>query len=90
MDEKLPEVTQKRVLPGWPLTQWADRLIEHAGMGVTILDREGRVMFYNQWAANRLDRKPEYIGKDVEKQSQKRDHEPSLRRDAEVVRGGAD
>src|SRR5262245_32868161 len=67
MDEKLPEVTQQRVLPGWTLSQWADRLIEHAGVGVTILDRKGRVIFYNQWAANRLDRKPEYIGKDVRK-----------------------
>jgi DUF438 domain-containing protein len=65
VDEQLPEVTQKRVLPGWTVSQWAGGLIEHAGMGVTILDREARVMFYNQWAANRLDRKPEYIGKDV-------------------------
>ena len=64
MDE-LPEVTQKRVLPGWKVSQWADRLLEQAGMGVTILDREGRLMFYNQWAANKLDRKPEYIGKNV-------------------------
>ena len=64
MDE-LPEVTQKRVSPGWTVSQWADRLLEQAGMGVTILDREGRLMFYNQWAANKLDRKPEYIGKNV-------------------------
>jgi len=65
MDEKLPEVTQQRVLPGWTVSQWADRLLEQAGMGVTILDREGRLMFYNQWAVNKLDRKPEYIGKNV-------------------------
>jgi hypothetical protein len=72
MDEKLPEVTQQRVLPGWTVSQWAGGLIEHAGMGVTILDREGRVMFYNQWAANRLDRKPEYIGKDVRNHREER------------------
>jgi transcriptional regulator with PAS, ATPase and Fis domain len=65
MEQKLPEVEQQRVLPGWALSQWADRLLEQAGVGVTILDRTGRVMFYNQWAANRLDRKPEYIGNDV-------------------------
>ena len=65
MEQKLPEVEQQRVLPGWALSQWADRLLEQAGVGVTILDRTGRVMFYNQWAANRLDRKPDYIGNDV-------------------------
>jgi transcriptional regulator with PAS, ATPase and Fis domain len=65
MEQKLPELEQQRVLPGWALSQWADRLLKQAGVGVTILDRTGRVMFYNQWAANRLDRKPEYIGNDV-------------------------
>jgi sensor histidine kinase regulating citrate/malate metabolism len=63
--DELPEVTQERVLLGWTVSQWADRLLEQVGMGVTILDREGRLMFYNQWAANKLDRKPEYIGKNV-------------------------
>jgi hypothetical protein len=33
VDEQLPEVTQKRVKPGWTVSQWANRLIEHAKSG---------------------------------------------------------
>lgn len=65
METELPEVTQKRVLPNWSLGEWADRILEQAGVGVTLLDKEGRCVYYNQWAADRLDRKPNYIGNDV-------------------------
>ena len=41
MDEKLPEVTQQRVLPGWTLSQWADQLVEHAGWLFTDRSHEG-------------------------------------------------
>lgn len=44
---------------------WADHLVEQAGVGVTVLDRNGTVLHYNTWAAEHLDRKPEYIGTDV-------------------------
>lgn len=59
------EVTERRILPGWALDDWADRLLEQAGVGVTILDRAGRVMYFNKWAAEHLDRKTEYLGDDV-------------------------
>ncbi|WP_051342206.1 PAS domain-containing protein [Pseudonocardia spinosispora] len=61
----LPEVTDARILDGWQLSGWADRLLEQAGVGVTIVDRTGRVLYYNKWADEHLDRKPEYIGNDV-------------------------
>ena len=56
---------QDRTLDGWQLGSWADQLLELAGVGVTILDRSGRVMYYNRWADEHLDRRPEYIGTDV-------------------------
>lgn len=62
---QLPENAENRILPGWALSDWADRLLEHAGVGVTIIDLEGNLMFYNKWAVENLDRKPEYIGKNV-------------------------
>ncbi|MEA3193358.1 MAG: hypothetical protein QOD26_1691 [Betaproteobacteria bacterium] len=64
-EETYPEVQDKRVLEGWRLDEWADRLLEHAGVGVTIIDRSARVLYYNRWAKNNLDRKPEYVGDDV-------------------------
>jgi len=63
--ESLPEITEKRILEGWNLSNWADRLLEHAGVGVTIIDPDGKLLFYNKWALNNLDRKPEYIGVNV-------------------------
>jgi transcriptional regulator with PAS, ATPase and Fis domain len=59
------EVAENRVAANWSLDEWADRLLEQAGVGVTILDRHGTVMYYNKWASEHLDRKPVYIGTDV-------------------------
>jgi|GEM_PF-612580 len=65
IDNALPEVHDRRIKDGWELSEWADRLLEYAGVGVTIVDREGRAIYYNQWAKDHLDRKPEYIDDDV-------------------------
>ena len=36
--------------PGWALAEWADHILEQPGVGVTIVDRNGSVLFYNKWA----------------------------------------
>jgi len=64
-EEKYPEVIENRIMNGWGLSEWADRLLEYAGVGVTIVDRAGNVQYYNKWASEHLDRKSEYIGDDV-------------------------
>ena len=61
----LPEIRDRRIRPGWALSEWADRILEEAGIGVTILDREGTVIYYNRWAAEYMDRNPSYIDDDV-------------------------
>lgn len=61
------EVTESRIATGWGLDQWADRVLEQVGVGVTILDRHGALMYYNKWASEHLDRKPEHLGDDVRK-----------------------
>ena len=50
------EVCDQRIAAHWVLGQWADRLLEQADLGVTIVDRHGTVMYYNKWAAEHLDR----------------------------------
>ena len=39
--------------------------MECMGVAVTIIDTKGTLLYYNKQAAKILDRKPEYIGKDV-------------------------
>lgn len=39
--------------------------MESMGVAVTVIDPEGRLLYYNKQAAKILDRKPEYIGKDI-------------------------
>jgi sensor histidine kinase regulating citrate/malate metabolism len=65
-----------QVAKGWGLDEWADRILEQAGVGVTILDRHGTVLYYNRWAAEHLDRKPEYIGTDVRKRHRRAQTNP--------------
>jgi sensor histidine kinase regulating citrate/malate metabolism len=61
----LPEVFDRRIVAGWALGEWADRLLEQAGVGVTIIDRHGVVIYYNKWASEHLDRDPAYLGHSV-------------------------
>ena len=65
MNTELPEVADRRILAGWRLSEWADRILEYAGVGVTLVDRQGRCVYYNRWAKEHLDRKPEYIGDEI-------------------------
>ncbi len=34
-------------------------------VGVTIFDLDGKILYYNEYCARYVDRKPEYIGKDI-------------------------
>ncbi|MFP3555465.1 PAS domain-containing protein [Paraburkholderia sp. SIMBA_049] len=62
---EMPEVVDRRILSYWQLAEWADRILECAGVGVTLVDRMGRCVYYNKWAKDHLDRKPEYIGAEI-------------------------
>ena len=35
VNTELPEVVDQRILAGWQLSEWADRILEYAGVGVT-------------------------------------------------------
>lgn len=39
--------------------------IDSMGVAITIIDSKGTMLYYNKHAAKILDRKPEYIGKDI-------------------------
>ncbi|OBF33673.1 hypothetical protein A5724_19170 [Mycobacterium sp. ACS1612] len=62
---EMTEVSDHRIVAGFALSEWADRLLEQAGLGVTIVDRHGTVMYYNKWASEHLDRDPSYLGHSV-------------------------
>ena len=52
--------------------------IECMGVAVTIIDTEGTLLYYNKQAAEILDRKPEYIGKDIHSHHKKGDSNRKL------------
>ncbi len=45
--------------------------MECMGVAVTIIDANGSLLYYNPYAAEILDRKPEHIGKDVHSHHQR-------------------
>jgi DUF438 domain-containing protein len=47
------------------LSQLIKLAMDCMGVAVTIIDTEGTLLYYNKQAAKILDRKPEYVGKDV-------------------------
>lgn len=40
-------------------------ILDHVPAGITLVDLEGRLIYYNFEASRILDRRPEYLGKDV-------------------------
>lgn len=42
-----------------------DILLNTVQTGVTLIDRDGRILYYNAFCARYADRKPEYIGRDI-------------------------
>ena len=48
------------------------------GVAVTIIDMKGILLYYNKQAAKILDRKPEYIGKDVHSHHKKANSNKNL------------
>ncbi|MCF8041605.1 MAG: PAS domain-containing protein [Desulfarculaceae bacterium] len=40
-------------------------LLDQAPVAVTALDNRGTIVFFNQYAGNIVDRKPEYLGRDI-------------------------
>ncbi len=40
-------------------------VISEMPVGLTLLDLEGHILYFNDYAAKILDRKPEYLGRDV-------------------------
>ena len=46
-------------------------ILDQAPVAITVVDLEGRVLFYNDYSSRVLDRKPEYLGTDVRNCHQK-------------------
>lgn len=46
-------------------TMFAQDLLDQAPVAITVLDRQGVIVFYNRYAAGIVDRKPEYLGRDI-------------------------
>ena len=41
------------------------QVLDKTPAGITVIDNEGRILYYNEYCAKFVDRKPEYIGKDI-------------------------
>jgi DUF438 domain-containing protein len=46
-------------------------VLETIPAGITVIDLEGRMLYYNEFGSRFVDRKPEYIGKDMRNCHQK-------------------
>jgi PAS domain S-box-containing protein len=42
-----------------------EALLNQFPVGITVTDLDGRILYYNEYSAKIVDRKPEYIGMDI-------------------------
>ena len=47
-------------------------ILNNIPVGITIIDRKNQMLFYNEYSSTIADRKPEYIGKNIESCHQKK------------------
>jgi len=40
-------------------------LLDQLPVGITVIDLEGRILYYNETCAHLVDRQPEYLGEDI-------------------------
>ena len=50
---------------GGDMKKLIESAVEQMPASLTILDAKGTILYYNQYAESIVDRKPEYIGRDV-------------------------
>ena len=55
------------------LMELVNLAVECMGVAVTIIDTKGKLLYYNRYSAEILDRKPEYIGTDIHSHHKKLD-----------------
>jgi PAS domain S-box-containing protein len=41
------------------------RVLDKIPAGITVIDQEGHILYYNEYCCKFVDRKPEYIGKNI-------------------------
>ncbi|MGD8740343.1 MAG: PAS domain-containing protein [Desulfobacterales bacterium] len=41
------------------------KVLDKTPAGITVIDKEGHILYYNEYCAKFVDRKPEYIGKNI-------------------------
>lgn len=69
--------------PPGETADWAAPALDQAPVAITVLDTAGRLRFYNSYAATILDRRPEYLGRDI------RDfHQPDSQKKIETILAG--
>lgn len=63
-------------------------VLENLPVAVTVVDCDGRMLYFNRHAGRVLDRKPEYLGKDIRLCHQKPESNARIDRMMEAFRGG--
>ncbi len=53
-------------VPGFDLNQLAPLMVETLPAAVTVFDAQGIMLYFNERAGEILDRKPEYLGRDIQ------------------------
>ena len=73
---------------GFDLTKAAALILDSIPLGVTVIDLEGRIQYYNERSSRILDRKPEYLSKDIRICHQKQESIAEIERVLEEFRDG--
>ena len=64
------------------------KMLDQIPVGVTVIDPQGMILYYNEYSTQILDRKPEYLGKDIRQCHKKPESIERIDRMLEEIKGG--
>lgn len=73
---------------GFDLTQMSSFILDKIPIGITVIDLEGRILYFNEYSSQIRDRKPEYLGRDIRFCHQKPESIAKIDRILEEFKGG--
>ena len=63
-------------------------ILDKIAAAITVIDLQGRMLYYNEYGAQILDRKPEYLGRDVNLCHEKQESKDRIDHMLEAFKGG--
>jgi PAS domain S-box-containing protein len=74
---------------GFDLARLSSLILDRIPVAITVIDPDGHILYFNEYSTQILDRKPEYIGRDVRQCHDRQESRDKIDRILEGFKAGS-